>query len=56
MSRLDRGAGALRRVPREWIAADGMNVTEDFLRYALPLIQGEAPGVWSCGVPEHLHL
>lgn len=49
-------ANAVRRVPREWIAADGMNVTEDFLRYALPLIQGEAPGVWSCGVPEHLHL
>ena len=30
-----------KKVPLEWITADGNHVTEDFIRYALPLIQGE---------------
>ncbi len=30
-----------KKVPLEWIAASGNNVTRDFFDYALPLIQGE---------------
>ena len=28
-------------VPTEWITPDGHDVTEDFVRYARPLIQGD---------------
>ena len=30
-----------KKVPREWINEKGNNVTDDFIDYALPLIQGE---------------
>ena len=49
-------ANAVKRVPRAWIAPDGMQVTADFVRYARPLIQGEVPAVWQDGVPQHLYL
>ena len=45
-----------KKVPREWITDDGMQVTDAFLRYAAPLIQGEASPVWENGVPCYLHL
>ena len=31
---------AEKPVPREWITEDGSDVTEAFIRYASPLIQG----------------
>ena len=34
-------ANAEKKVPQEWINADGNGVTHDFIDYALPLIQGE---------------
>ncbi len=34
-------ANAEKKVPLEWIAPEGNFVTEDFLHYVLPLIQGE---------------
>ena len=33
-------ANKVKPVPRAWISADGMDVTEDFKRYARPLIDG----------------
>ena len=45
-----------RLVPREWISEDGSDVTEDFARYALPLIQGESWPVMENGLPKHLVL
>ena len=45
-----------RLVPREWISEDGDDVTEDFVRYALPLIQGESWPVMENGLPKHLVL
>ena len=45
-----------RLVPREWISEDGSDVTEDFVRYALPLIQGESWPVMENGLPKHLVL
>ena len=34
-------ANAEKKVPQEWINAEGNFVTHDFIDYALPLIQGE---------------
>lgn len=45
-----------KRVPNEWISADGMHVTPAFARYARPLIQGELHPFYVDGVPRHLHL
>lgn len=45
-----------KRVPEEWITPDGMQVTEDFERYARPLIQAELTPIYINGVPRHIHL
>ncbi len=45
-----------RLVPRAWISEDGSDVTEDFIRYARPLIQGESLPVIENGLPKHLVL
>ncbi|MDR1130882.1 MAG: 6-phosphofructokinase [Oscillospiraceae bacterium] len=34
-------ANVEKKVPLEWITKDGSNVTQDFIDYALPLIQGQ---------------
>lgn len=39
-------------VPAAWITADGSDVTEDFIRYARPLIQGEVTIPTEDGVPK----
>ena len=38
---LTEAANTERKVPLSWITPEGNGVTEDFVRYALPLIQGE---------------
>lgn len=40
-----------KTVPMEWITADGTNIGEAFVRYALPLIQGEVHVPTENGVP-----
>ena len=40
--------------PREWITADGTGLTEEYIRYALPLIQGELTPVYENGLPKHI--
>ncbi len=41
-------------VPREWISADGTYVTDDFVTYVSPLIQGDVAPVMVDGIPRHL--
>ncbi|SCP95582.1 6-phosphofructokinase [Anaerobium acetethylicum] len=41
-------------VPREWITKDGSNVTEEFLDYVRPLIQGDLAPITVGGIPRHL--
>ncbi len=41
-------------VPREWINEEGDYVTEDFIDYVRPLIQGNNSFVMVSGVPRHL--
>ena len=43
-------------VPREWINKEGTYVTEDFIDYVSPLIQGDYPCVMVNGLPRHLYL
>ena len=43
-----------RMVPREWITEDGTYVTDEFITYVRPLIQGEVPPVMVDGIPRHL--
>lgn len=47
-------ANAEKTVPESYINAEGNDVTEEFTRYALPLIQGETDVVFKNGVPVHL--
>ncbi|MEG7529983.1 MAG: 6-phosphofructokinase [Hungatella sp.] len=49
-------ANGEKLVPREWINKDGTYVTEDFIDYVRPLIQGDYPSVMVDGIPRHLFL
>jgi len=49
-----RIANIEKMIPREWLSADGTCVTQDFLNYARPLIQGEINPVMVGGLPKHL--
>ncbi len=42
--------------PKEWITPDGTNVTDQALRYFLPLIQGENVLRMRNGMPEHFKI
>lgn len=41
-------------VPREWVNEEGDYVTEDFISYVRPLIQGDVSPVVVDGIPRHL--
>ena len=43
-----------RVVPREWVNKDGTYVTEDFITYVRPLIQGDVAPIMVDGIPRHL--
>lgn len=53
---VDAVANLEKKVPLDWIAPDGTNVTKDFLHYARPLIQGELSPMFVNGVPKHMSL
>ena len=42
-------------VPREWVNEDGSYVTNEFLSYVRPLIQGDVSPVMVDGIPRHLY-
>lgn len=47
-------ANAEKTVPTAWITESGNDVTEEFLRYARPLIEGESYPEYRNGVPVHI--
>jgi len=49
-------ANGEKTVPREWITKDGTYVTEEFINYVEPLIQGDYPSVMVNGIPRHLYM
>ncbi len=53
---LDTAANAEKKVPREWITPDGTGITDSFINYVLPLIQGEPKRVTENGLPRFAKL
>ncbi len=49
----DKVANHVKYFPAEWINAEGNDVTEDAVRYTLPLIQGEQNFRFKNGIPQH---
>ncbi len=49
-------ANTEKKVPEEWIINDGTFVSEEFIKYALPLIQGETPIAREDGLPRFARL
>ena len=42
-------------VPREWMTKEGDYVTEEFISYVRPLIQGDVSPIMVDGIPRHLY-
>ena len=42
-------------VPREWMKKEGDYVTEEFINYVRPLIQGDVSPIMVDGIPRHLY-
>ena len=40
--------------PCEWINEEGTGLTKEYIRYALPLIQGELTPIYENGLPKHI--
>ncbi|MGI5936249.1 MAG: 6-phosphofructokinase [Oscillospiraceae bacterium] len=53
---LEDVANLEKKVPREWINESGNNVTNDFINYVLPLIQGEPERITECSLPRYARL
>jgi 6-phosphofructokinase 1 len=49
-------ANSIKKLPREWISEDGISMNQQFLRYALPLIQGETVVPYDNGLPAFVKL
>ena len=45
-----------RKIPYAWIREDKMGVTEDFVRYARPLVSGETTPLFVGGLPHHIEM
>lgn len=44
-----------KKFPKEWISGNGCDISEEFLAYVLPLIQGEPSRVMEQGLPKYLY-
>ena len=53
---LDKVANFEQKVPVAWINAEGNDVTEDFIRYCAPLLQGETELKYENGLPRFARL
>lgn len=42
-------ANSFRALPKSWIASSEIDVTDDFVKYAMPLIGTKSPGIKMCG-------
>ena len=47
-------ANVEKKVPLEWINEEGNYVTEDFIKYARPLIEGEVAVPMKNGLPDYV--
>lgn len=49
-------ANTEKKIPREWVNKEGNGLTSDFIKYALPLIQGESKPALEDGLPRFAKL
>ena len=52
--KLEKVANGESLFPKEWINPDGFFVTQEYIKYAMPLIQGEVPIKIKDGLPEFM--
>lgn len=53
---LELAANTEKTVPLEWVTEDGTGISEEFVKYALPLIQGDAKAPLEDGLPRFAKL
>ena len=53
---LDEVANGVKTVPAEWINDDGISLNFQFIKYAMPLIQGEVEVPYDNGIPRYASL
>ena len=53
---LEKVANYEKKVPPEWITPDGCGITDDFIRYCSPLVQGETKLRYENGLPRFAKL
>ena len=53
---LEKVANYEKKVPLEWITPDGCGITDDFIRYCSPLVQGETKLRYENGLPRFVRL
>ena len=51
---LAKVANKEKKVPTRFISSDGYGITEDFIQYLLPLMQGERYPAYTKGIPRYL--
>jgi 6-phosphofructokinase 1 len=56
LEKLNKIANGTKYLPKEFISDDGLYVTEKFLEYCKPLIEGEFTPPYKNGVPDYLKL
>ena len=53
---LDQVANVEKKMPRDYITADGFHITDKCRRYLSPLIQGEDYPKYKNGLPQYVRL
>ena len=56
VAQLDAVANHEKKMPRNFISADGFHITAACRRYLAPLIRGEAPPPYRDGLPDYVRL
>ena len=56
LAEVSKIANVEKKVPDEWISADGTYVMPELIHYIRPLIQSEITPLWVDGLPRHLKL
>ncbi len=51
---IKNAANAEKVIPKEWITSEGNDVTDEFIKYAAPLIEGEYHPEFSGGLPVYI--
>ncbi|MDR0428841.1 MAG: 6-phosphofructokinase [Puniceicoccales bacterium] len=56
LTNLDEIAGKVKEFPQAWIDESGSMISNNFMRYVAPLMQGEVEVPHKGGLPEYVHL